>query len=354
MHGNFFARLRLKLRTLGLSRRGAGTVAVSDSQYQARLQQEIEIYRQCENVHDLPDIFHYWSNKYLVPKFKPFGFGNPQEFYCKYMTRVCRDSPDQELLFVSVGAGNCDTEVDLTGRLLEAGIRNFRLECLDINQTMLDRGTALALEKGVNANMTFLNADVHAWSPGRKYHIVLANQCLHHFVELEELFEKIREVLHDDGYFVTDDMIGRNGHMRWPEALKYVKALWAELPDRYKYNQQLQRLEKTFHNWDCSVEGFEGIRAQDILPLLLEYFHFEFFIAFGNITNVFVDRAFGHNFDPNNEFDRSFIDRVEELDERCIEGGIVKPTHMMAAMVKRPVTPTVYKHLTPEFCVRRR
>ena len=153
---------------------------------------------------------------------------------------------------------------------------------------------------------------------------------------------------------MTDDMIGRNGHQRWPEALKFVNQLWSELPEKYKYNRKLNRLEKEYENFDCSTEGFEGIRAQDILPLLVERFRFDLFIGFGNIIDIFIDRCFGPNFDPENEWDRDFIDRVQALDAAEIESGRIKPTHIMAAMTKRPTGPTkMYKHLSPQFCIRR-
>ena len=326
--------------------------AEKEADYRSRLEREIESFGQCSKVHELPGIFHYWSNKYLVPLFKPFGFGNPQEFFCKYLTRICSTAPQIERRFVSVGAGNCEVDVDIVARLINDDVENFRLECLDINPAMLERGKEAAAEKGVVAHMEFSVCDINSWEPKRKYDAVIAIQCLHHFVELEVLFDKTHSVLDEDGYFLTDDMIGRNGHMRWPEAQKVVEELWKELPERFKYNHQLKRLEKKFVNWDCSTEGFEGIRAQDILPLLLERFHFEFFLAFGNIIDPFVDRCFGHNFDPDSASDRSFIDRVQALDAGYIDAGKIKPTHMVAAMKIQPTKTTVYKHMTPEFCIR--
>ena len=181
----------------------------------------------------------------------------------------------------------------------------------------------------------------------------MANQALHHFVELETLFGKIYEALSPQGYFLTDDIIGRNGHMRWPEALALVNEFWQVLPERYKYNNQLKRVELEYDNWDCSKEGFEGIRAQDILPLLIRKFPFDLFIGHANVIDVFIDRSFGHNFKPENEWDRNFIDRVHYADEENLEQGRIKPTHMTAAMTRGPC-PRIkaHKHLTPEFCVR--
>jgi hypothetical protein len=160
----------------------------------------------------------------------------------------------------------------------------------------------------------------------------MGNQSLHHFVELEVLFDKIHSAPLPQGYFLTHDMIARNGHARWPEALAIINDLWNELPNRYRYNHQLKRLEIVFDNWDCSKEALEGIRSQDIPPLLMQRFHFDLFVGFANLVDVFIDRSFGHNFDVKSQWDREFIDKVHQIDESNIENGRIKPSHMTAAM----------------------
>jgi SAM-dependent methyltransferase len=324
-----------------------------DLSYQAKLAREVENYRAVENVHDLPQIFHYWSNKYLVPKYRQFGFSNPKDFYRLYMLQACQQHSEKRLCFVSIGAGNCDTEIEIIESLWAAGTRNFVLECLDINPHMLDRGRSLARQRQIADAISFTQADINSWRPSQKYQIIMANQALHHFVELEMLFDKAYDALTPDGFFLSDDRVGRNGHMRWPETLEILDRIWSDLPEKYKYNHQLKRLEREFDNWDCSKEGFEGIRAQDILPLLIKKFHFELFVGYGNLIDAFVERSFGHNFDPANQADLDFIDRIHSMDEDHLERGVIKPTHMTAAMVKQEAASTkTYKHLTPEFCVR--
>ena len=325
----------------------------SQSDYQMKLAKEIEYYRSVSNVHDLPEIFHYWSNKYLVPKFRQFGFGNPKEFFATYMLKVLAGKTTDPTYLISIGSGNCEFEIEIAERLLALGTDHFILECMDLNPHMLDRGRKLAEEKGVISRMKFLNQDVNSWQAERHYEIIMANQALHHFVDLETLFGKIYETLSPEGFFLTDDIIGRNGHMRWPEALAIVNEFWKVLPKSKKYNHQLKRVELKYDNWDCSKEGFEGIRAQDILPLLIKKFQFDLFIGYGNVIDVFIDRSFGHNYNPDNEWDRNFIDRVHYTDEENLEQGIIKPTHMTAAMTRGAVSRTkVHKHLTPEFCLR--
>ena len=214
-------------------------------------------------------------------------------------------------------------------------------------------GEASANERGLAPHFGFIETDINSWDANIRYDVIMANQSLHHIVELEQLIDKSHRALEDNGLFLASDMIGRNGHMRWPEALELVQACWSLLDDKHKWNRQLSRFEPEYENWDCSTSGFEGIRSQDILPLLVKTFHFESFLGFANLINIFVDRAFGHNFDVANPRDCYFIDFVGGLDDYFIETGRIKPTQMLAAMTKTTQgPPRVYKHLTPEFCIR--
>lgn len=322
--------------------------------YTEKLEQEILSYRDVVNVSELPEIYSYWSNKFLRPKLESLGFSNPNEFYIHYIRLIALVAPKAPCRILSLGAGNCDTEVNLADLLGQHGVENFVFDCLDVNPQMLSRGANLAQERGLSSHFGFIQTDINSWETGTSYDIIIANQCLHHFVELELLFEKTHQCLQDNGFFLANDMIGRNGHMRWPEALELVHALWSLLDEKYTWNHQLRRQEAVYDNWDCSIwGGFEGVRAQDILPLLVGTFHFDSFIGFGNLINVFVDRGFGYNFDASNPKDCAFIDFVAGLDDYFIESGKIKPTQMLAAMTKTGSSATkVYRHLTPEFCIR--
>ena len=320
--------------------------------YRSRIETELQSFEDA-NVQDLPAIAHYWSNKHLRPILEPFGFTDSIQCFRLYMSRLCRENPQTRLSFLSVGSGTCASEINIAEWFRENSIENYVFECADINPGLLEKGRKSAEEKNLSKHFVFKPFDVNRWRIEREYHAVVAFQSLHHFVELEVLFDKIHRALHPDGYFMADDMIGRNGHQRWPEALKFVHELWRELPETYTYNHTLKRFEKMYENFDCSTSGFEGIRAQDILPLLVKQFHFDFFFAFANIVDVFVDRTFGPNFDPRKEWDRDFIDRVHALDVAEIKSGRVKPTHMMAVMTKRQVEQTkMHKRLSPQFCIR--
>jgi SAM-dependent methyltransferase len=323
--------------------------------YKLKLLIEQANFAGMDEVHaDLPPIYLYWNERFLVPMFRQFGFESVEDFYFQELVRALRGraAPAQRVL--SVGSGNGEFEVLLARRLVDAGLRDFRIDCMDINDRMQQRARSLAAAAQVGPHIAPLKADFNDWRPAAPgYAVVLANQSLHHVVNLEGLYESIRAALLPDGVFLVADMIGRNGHMRWPEALAIVDEYWQELPAAYRHDHLLGTTQEHYVNFDCSKAGFEGIRAQDVLPLLIGRFHFRLFVPFGNVIDPFVDRGIGPNFDPARPWDREFIDRVHARDVREMLAGTIKPTHMMAVLTLAAQGPTQHPPgLTPEFCVR--
>jgi SAM-dependent methyltransferase len=320
--------------------------------YAQRIGDELQIFNSCSKIHDLPPIASYWSRKFLSPLLLEHGFQEVQEFFAKFLQQAAagRGRP----LFASLGAGDCHVEVQTARLLKNRGMSEFTIECLELSSQLLNRGRAWATEAGVEAHLAFVETDVNSWTADKQYMAIVASHSLHHVLQLEHVLDEVRRALHPAGYFVVTDMIGRNGHMRWPEALEEMRPFWYELPREYRWNHLLTRFEEEYINHDCSTHGFEGIRAQDILPLLIERFDFQFFLAFSNLTDVFVDRGFGPNFDSDEEWDRDFIDRVNAYDEQAILCGRLTPTHMYAVMTPEPSEEHFYSRgLTPDRCVHR-
>ena len=322
--------------------------------YARRMGQELHHFDACPDTDNMPAIAHYWSQKFLAPLLREHGFTEVQQFFAKYLREAADRVGGPPPVFASLGTGDCHIEVMTAQLLKNRGLEKFTIECLDLNPRLLELGRARADEAGVEEHLAFVETDFNSWTAGKQYTAIIASHSLHHMVELEHVFDEVRRALHPAGYFIATDMIGRNGHMRWPEALEQMRPFWYELPREYRWHHLLKRLEDEHINHDCSTEGFEGIRAQDILPLLIERFDFKFFLAFSNLVDIFVDRGFGHNFDLNGEWDRDFIDRLHATDEQAILSGGLSPTHMFAVMTPGPADEHFYSRgLTPERCVRR-
>ncbi|GGZ70948.1 hypothetical protein GCM10008101_26640 [Lysobacter xinjiangensis] len=296
--------------------------------YQERLAQERERFDAEVCVHDLPEIFHYWSNKYLRPLINSFGYDNIEDFFATEIAAMS-GTVGRKIRIASVGCGDCSPEIQIAKRLVDKGVNDFHISCIDISPGALERGLQQIRESDLESRLSPVVHDFNAGLPPGEFDVVVANQSLHHVVELEVLFDSIRSRIANGGCLLVSDMIGRNGHQRWPEAKALVDEIWPWLPPSYRFNRQLQRQEDEFLDWDCSAEGFEGIRAQDVLPLMLERFQPSVFIAWGNIIDVFIDRGFGHSFHGRTAWDLHFIDRVHELDSAAIAAGHIKPTHLL-------------------------
>jgi protein-S-isoprenylcysteine O-methyltransferase Ste14/SAM-dependent methyltransferase len=338
-------------------RRGAVAAAAAEAaaaaaEYEQRMQREQDRFDAEVHVHDLPEIFHYWSNKYLAPLLAQFGLAGFNEFFVK---EVARANPDttQPLRIVGVGSGDCAVEVDVARQLLAMGYGRLSLVCTDISEGALARGRDSVRDTGLEARVQFLAHDINRGLPPGEFDAVIANQSLHHVVELEKLFDSVRACLAGGGIFLVSDMIGRNGHQRWPEARVLLDPFWAELPESHKYHALLRRTEHEFQDWDCSKEGFEGIRAQDVLPQLLERFHPSFFLAWGNLVDVFIDRGFGHNFRAKEDWELRFIDRVHQADAEAIATGTIPPTHLLACFQVAPCECVHLPGMAPSDALRR-
>ncbi|MER8430384.1 class I SAM-dependent methyltransferase [Mesorhizobium caraganae] len=298
--------------------------------YEERIAAQIEQYRAGVNVHALPDIFHYWANQYLRPQIiQLFGAVSIAEIFALPIIERAKGKSTVEVL--SIGSGDCSVEIEVATILRDRIGTGFRIYATELSPILIKQANSAIAATGLSDCLVCLETDLNTWtSKPASFDVAMVSHSLHHIVELEHVFLNVQQALRPGGVFCISDMIGRNGHMRWPEALEIMQKFWAILPEGHKYNHLLTRTEPAYINFDCSGEGFEGIRAQDILPLLLQRFYPGKFLAAGGLTDVFVDRAFGHNFDPKNNFDRNFIDLVHHVNELLLRAGVLTPTQLFA------------------------
>lgn len=301
---------------------------------------------------ELPPIFHHWSHRCVFPKFQALGYTSPQDVYRQHMERRASETGGR-VRCLSLASGRGDIELEVVRGLVARGVDGVHVTCTDLSEPLLRLAARAVADAGLTRHFGFAAGDLNrTLKVGGPFDVIIANQCLHHFVELEEIFDAAHAALAPGGVLLTSDVIGRNGHQLWPEALAEFEHFWGELPRRYRHDRLRGRPLERFDNHDHSDVGFEGIRAQEVLPCLLQRFHFEDFIPFGCITLPFVERRFGWNFDPAKEFDRTFIDRVADHDEALIASGTIKPTQMVAALRAEPTVLRTWGPLAPEDCVR--
>lgn len=324
------------------------TDAVTSDDYQTRVDQQIRQYEDISNIHELPDAFHFWSHNYLRPGLQEvFGVASVAEFYAEGFIAAAKSK--ERARFLSIGCGDGWLEIAISKIMRERGLE-FDFIAADLSPVMLSRFVD-ALPSELTPYLHPTQHDLNSIEIEGRFDGVMANHSLHHFVELERIFDYVRERL--DGVFITNDMIGRNGHMRWPETLAIVRSLWPLLSENQKVSAQLLRYEERHINHDCSSEGFEGIRAQDILPLLLERFNVSKFTGVGGFVDVFIDRSFGHGFKMDDESDAKLVRVLCEINEMMLDADMIKPTIMFGYFTNGHEPTISYRHRTPHRSLRK-
>jgi len=302
--------------------------------YLEREKKEIERYKKNINVHNLPKSTQYINNQYLMKHLWHItGYTEYKVFFASEIKKYAAKT-EGTIRIASIGAGNCDHENHLT-RLVGLGSKVV-FDCYELNPAMIQRGKENAKKAGIE--MRFFQQNFNQINFRENYDVFFAHHVLHHVENLEGLFKAIAQAGKPGYLFLINDMIGRNGHMAWPKAYSYITSLWSSLPERLKWNAHMQRLDIELPNYDQSGGGtsFEGIRTQDILPLLDENFQFEYFIPFYSYINFIINRWFGHNYnvnpdDPDNDI--ALIDHLWYLDELFLKMKYLPPTQMFAKIV---------------------
>ena len=155
---------------------------VSSESYRDRIAHERATYENNLEIHNLPEIFHYWSNEHVYPKLRQLGLEEDRDLFKSYLENCCTTQRPQARRFASFGAGNCDLEIELALHLEAKGFGSFVIDCIDLNQTMLDRGMKSAAEAGVSGRIACVQADLNKWTAAHEYDAVIANQSLHHLL----------------------------------------------------------------------------------------------------------------------------------------------------------------------------
>lgn len=297
----------------------------------------------------LPPIFSYWSGRHLAPDAKRLGIDSPESFYLHRILEACAQRPST-LRVLSAGAGAASMEMALVGQLKSAGAR-VQFTCMDFNPRLVRQATDAAESMGISDAISFLVQDCNRPFVHPLQDVIIVNQFFHHVTELETFCRSLRESLAPQGMLLSSDIIGRNGHLLWPDIEQQVQHAWESLPPRQRYDRHFHSIQRRYRMVNHAAYSNEGIRAQDVVECLLAEFRFELFFTFGAAIVPFVERRIGFNFDGDKEEDRALIDRIQALDKDALMAGQYPATNMIAALRHKGPGNGVYQPISPELHV---
>ena len=179
----------------------------------------------------------------------------------------------------------------------------------DLNEKLMREATATLSSV---AEISTILGDVNGISAEQfgnlTFDIAMFVSGLHHVVEIEHVVQTVIELLVRNGEFwIIGEAIGRNGNQLWPEALDAANGVFSLLPERFRLNAFTGNVDSMVPETDFSANSFEGIRSEEIEPLLSRYFDPVEMWRRNCFLWRLVNPAYFHNYDLNNQEDRHLV-----------------------------------------------
>ncbi len=109
-----------------------------------------------------------------------------------------------------------------------------------------------------------------------QYDLVIAHQSLHHVLNLEGLFDRIRQTMKPNAVFIFDEYVGPRRFQWSDRQLQCINAAIELLPSRLNKDVQTgklrERVTRCTSKQVADVDPSEAIRSDEIIPLAMRNF----------------------------------------------------------------------------------
>jgi SAM-dependent methyltransferase len=222
-------------------------------------------------------------------------------------------SLDRPLRILSLGSGYCGHELAMAQRLQCA----YEITCTDINETLFTEARNRAKAAGLNMRFQLEDLNFIRIAPGQ-YDMIFAHAVLHHVINLEVLFDQIARGLTKGGILHLVEVIGQNRRLLWEENERFVNLLLDALPDEITGGAKVQV--------SYEHEGMEGVRQEEILPILRDRFATLYEYTHGAFMRyVCTDERLGRYLNPEHRLGKRYLDLLIDVDRSTIRNGILRP-----------------------------
>lgn len=282
--------------------------------YQRLIEEEKEHYLEIEVTEDLKEggvhasdsWGYYWKQVAEIIHASPFGS------VAEYVRRELGQN-GKPIEVLSLGSGYCGNELDFA-RFIG---KPCRVVCTDINDKLFTDARAVAEREDLNLEFRVEDLNFIEIEPGR-YDMIFAHAVLHHVINLENLYGQIVSGLAKNGIFHVVEVVGKNRKLIWDENERFANALLDSLPTEITGGMHLDA--------QVEEEGMEGIRQEEILPLLQQSFEPLFEYNHGAFMRyVCTNPTLTQKFDPNMPLRRRCLDFLIDCDIAAVRNGILRP-----------------------------
>jgi len=220
---------------------------------------------------------------------------------------------DKKINVLSLGSGYCGHEI----MMAEQFSREYEILCVDINEDLFKKAREVADGKDLGLSFAVRDLNFIEIPPG-KYDLIFAHAVLHHIINLEHLYGQIAGGLTDEGLFHLIEVVGKNRLLIWEENQAVVNKLLDICPAGLVADTRIHVTEEE--------EGMEGVRQEEILPLLKDYFYPKYEHLHGAFMRyVCLDERLGKALCPSRTEARKYLDFLIDCDESCVRRKLLRP-----------------------------
>lgn len=170
---------------------------------------------------------------------------------------------------------------------------------------------------------------------GERFDVVMCVSGLHHIIELERVADFIQTVLVEDGEFWSiGEAIGRSGNRLWQDEYTVANGFFRSLPERLRRNRLSAQPDSDLPNTDYSDATFEGIRSDEIEPLLSHRLQPVHLYRRNCFLWRLVDLAYADNYDLSCDEDIAWVQAAVRAELAHYRAG-GRPTELHGVFRKR-------------------
>ena len=174
--------------------------------------------------------------------------------------------------------------------------------------------------------------------PTAAFDVVFVQAAIHHFFDIEAMFQLMHRVLKPDGLLIYDEYIGPDHHIYDDHVLAIMDRINACLSPAYKWDHlarhERQSVPKPDLQWMLQHDPSEGVHASQILPLTHRYFDVIDRRDYGgSIMRPFFTGILP-NFDWADPKDQTVGRLVVLLERLLVEQGAI-PSYQTAIVARR-------------------
>jgi len=220
-----------------------------------------------------PRSMTWHSNRVVADYISNRLFGRPGHWIGLIFDEILRRRPRRLL---SIGCGSGEHELAIARKGLATEVHAF-----DASQFGISKASALAKSEGLQVNFfvdtfnSFIRRDFD-----QKFDAVLFIGSLHHVEHLNDMLEKVEQILTPDGNLIYNEYVGPAYIVLPDERVKLVNKILNSIPKEFKKTENAQWRNPTIEEIK-NTDPSESVRSSLIPQFLRLYFDIEWEKSFG-------------------------------------------------------------------------